>query len=107
MREPGKWVRATSLAELLDRQVIGVDVLGVPVVVYSVDGEVFATYDICSHGKARLSDGYLEGREIECPLHQGTFDVCTGQAVKAPCIEPVRPFQTKIEHDDVLVFIDD
>ncbi|WP_454916215.1 non-heme iron oxygenase ferredoxin subunit [Xanthobacter sediminis] len=107
MPETGKWVRAASLAELLEREVIGIEALGVPIALYSMGGEIFATYDICSHGKARLSDGYLEGREIECPLHQGTFDICTGQAVKAPCEAPVRPFPTRVHDGEVLVFIED
>lgn len=107
MPEAGKWVRVASLVDLLEREVIGTEALGVPIALYSIGGEVFATYDMCSHGKARLSDGYLEGKEIECPLHQGTFDICTGEAMKAPCEVPVRPFRTRVHGDDVLVFIAD
>ncbi len=107
MPESGKWVRVASVAELQERELIGAVAQGVPVAVYWVEGETFATYDMCSHGKAHLSDGYLEGTEIECPLHQGTFDVRTGCAVKAPCVEPIRPFPTRIENAEVLVFVED
>ena len=38
----------------------------------------------CTHGDALLCDGFLEGHEIECPHHQGRFDVRTGAATAAP-----------------------
>ena len=50
-----------------------------------VKGEVFAIDNICSHASALLSNGYLEGHELFCPLHGGSFDVRTGEAVAAPC----------------------
>jgi nitrite reductase/ring-hydroxylating ferredoxin subunit len=86
---------------------MGVEACGVAIALYSAEGQVFATYDMCSHGKARLSEGYLEELEIECPLHQGTFDIRTGQALKAPCVVPVRSFQTRLEEDDIFVFVED
>ena len=55
--------------------VIAVVVAGREIALYGVDGEVFATDNICTHGQARLCEGFLEGHEIECPLHQGRFDV--------------------------------
>ena len=64
--------------------VIGVVVAGRDIALYGVDGEVFATDNICTHGHARLCEGFLEGHEIECPLHQGRFDVRTGMPTCAP-----------------------
>ena len=74
---------------------------GLKIALYVVDGEYFATADLCTHGQASLSDGYLDGELIECPLHQGTFNVKTGAAVDAPCSVAVRTFPVKLE-DGVL-----
>jgi naphthalene 1,2-dioxygenase system ferredoxin subunit len=60
------------------------------IAVYFVNGEYFAVADICTHGAARLSDGYLDGFLIECPLHQGLFDVRTGEPAGPLCVEPVQ-----------------
>jgi len=38
----------------------------------------------CTHAGANLCDGYFDGKTIECPLHQGLFDVVTGEARAAP-----------------------
>ena len=78
------WIDAAALADVPEGDVVGVRVAGKEIALYEVEGEVFATDNICTHGHARMSDGFLEGREIECPLHQGKFDVCTGQALCAP-----------------------
>ncbi|HEY0926125.1 non-heme iron oxygenase ferredoxin subunit [Brevundimonas sp.] len=71
---------------------------GVKVALYAVDGEYFATADLCTHGAASLAEGYLDGELIECPLHQGTFNVKTGAAVGAPCSVAVKTFAVKLEN---------
>lgn len=68
-----------------------------------VDDQVFATENICSHAFARLSDGEMNGYEVVCPLHGGSFDVRTGEPVEPPCADPIRVFPTKVERDDVFV----
>ena len=55
---------------------------------------------------AQISDGFLEGHEIECPLHQGRFDVRTGAALWEPLACDVERYDVKIENGDVLVGID-
>lgn len=75
------WLDAGAVADIPQGDVIGVQLAGKEIALYEVEGEVFATDNFCTHGHARMSDGFLEGREIECPLHQGKFDVCTAK----PC----------------------
>lgn len=67
------------------------------VAVYNVDGEFYATQDDCTHGRASLSDGYLIGDEIECPLHQGMFNVRTGAVSAPPCAVALRTFRTDVQ----------
>ena len=70
---------------------------------YAVDDEIFATADLCTHGGGRLSQGYREGHLIECPLHQGLFDIRTGAAAGPPCTRAVQTFPVRIEDDAILV----
>jgi naphthalene 1,2-dioxygenase system ferredoxin subunit len=44
-----------------------------------------------------LCEGFLEGHEIECPLHQGRFDVRNGAPMCAPVTEAIRSYPVKIE----------
>ena len=99
----GEWLDAASVSDIPPDDVIGVQVGGRDIALYRVDGEVFATDNLCSHGQARLCDGFLLGHEIECPFHQGRFDVRTGQATCVPATEAIRSFPVKIEAGRVCV----
>lgn len=90
------WIDAASLDAIPEGDVIGVNVAGKDIALYEVEGGVFATDNVCTHGHARMSDGFLEGREIECPLHQGKFDVCSGKALCAPLTEDIRTYPVRI-----------
>lgn len=97
------WIDAIGVDELSDDDATAVEVAGREIALYRIDGRVYATSNICTHGQARLCDGFLEGFEIECPLHQGKFDVRTGQALCAPVAEDVRTYAVKIEQNRVLI----
>ncbi|MEG2313977.1 Rieske 2Fe-2S domain-containing protein [Brevundimonas sp.] len=65
------WVATLPPSALEEHGVAKASVNGISVALYAVEGEYFATADLCTHGKASLADGYLDGDLIECPLHQG------------------------------------
>ncbi|NVO05453.1 MAG: non-heme iron oxygenase ferredoxin subunit [Rhodoferax sp.] len=100
------WIDAAALADVPEGDVTSVQVGGKEIALYEVEGEVFATDNICTHGHARLSDGFLEGREIECPLHQGKFDICTGKALCAPLIDNIKTYAVRIENMRVMLKLD-
>ncbi|MEB0112288.1 naphthalene 1,2-dioxygenase system ferredoxin subunit [Variovorax sp. GrIS 2.14] len=92
-----QWTDAASFDEVPADDVIGKVVDGRDLALYNVEGEVFATDNLCTHGHARLCEGFLEGHEIECPLHQGKFDVRNGAPTCAPVTEAIRSYPVKIE----------
>jgi nitrite reductase/ring-hydroxylating ferredoxin subunit len=91
--------------ELAPGTMIGVDVDGRRIAVYNVEGTYYATDDICTHRRARLSDGYLEGRTVQCPLHFGMFDVVTGHPLNPPCKIPVQTYRVTHDGDELFVEI--
>jgi len=97
------WIDVLALDAVPQADVTSVMVGEREIALYEVEGEVFASNNLCTHGAARLSDGFLEGREIECPLHQGRFDVCTGKAMCAPLTQDLRVYPVRIENKRVLV----
>jgi naphthalene 1,2-dioxygenase system ferredoxin subunit len=97
------WMDVMALEDVFEGEVMAVDVQGKEIALYEVQGELYATDNLCTHGAARLSDGFLEGREIECPFHQGRFDVCTGKALCAPLTENIRVYPVRIENKRVFV----
>jgi 3-phenylpropionate/trans-cinnamate dioxygenase ferredoxin subunit/ethylbenzene dioxygenase ferredoxin subunit len=72
------------------------------IAVFNADGELFAINDRCTHEKASLSDGFLEGCTIECPLHASLFDLRTGVPDGPPATVAVATYPVRIE-DGVIV----
>lgn len=97
------WVDVTAAEAVPEDDVIGIDIAGKSLALYQVDGEIYATDNICTHGNARLCDGFLEGHEIECPLHQGKFDIRSGKAMCAPLTDDIRTYPVKIDGNRVFV----
>jgi nitrite reductase/ring-hydroxylating ferredoxin subunit len=73
------------------------------IALYNVDDTFYATDDTCTHAQASLSDGWLDGVEITCPLHGAVFDVTTGKVLTLPATKAVRTFPVRVEGDDIYV----
>ena len=52
---------------------------------------IVATDDRCPHMSAPLSIGELDGCVVACPLHEGRFDLCTGDPVQMPTTGGLDP----------------
>ena len=100
------WLHAASLNSIPDGGVVGVDVGGTPVALYHLRGEIYATHGICTHALALLSEGWVEDGKIECPLHQGQFDIRSGKALCAPLTRDLRTYAVKLEGHEIYVDLD-
>ncbi|MFZ6766208.1 non-heme iron oxygenase ferredoxin subunit [Undibacterium sp. Di26W] len=97
------WIEAIAADDVPQDDVVGVAVEGRDLAIYSFNGNVYVTDNICTHGHARLCDGFLEGHEIECPLHQGKFDIRNGKAMCSPLTQDLRTYPVKIEAGKVFI----
>lgn len=100
------WIAIADEADLRPDDVIGVQAQGHDIALYRVEGALYATANLCTHGNARLCDGFLLGELIECPLHQGQFDVRSGRAMCEPLTEDLRTYPVKIDGGRVWVALD-
>lgn len=98
--------KAAELSQISDGEALGIEVEGKDVALVRVGDDVYAIEDMCSHAMIPLSEGDVEGCEIECWLHGSRFDVRTGEALNLPATEPVPTYATKIDGDAVLVDLD-
>jgi Na+-transporting NADH:ubiquinone oxidoreductase subunit F len=78
-------------------QVVRVDHAGHVYALYRLGEDEFALTDgLCNHAGSCLADGHLEGHIIECPKHNGRFDVRTGAAVRRPPMVPLRTYPVRV-----------
>lgn len=68
------------------------------IAVFHDDGAYYALDDTCSHGQASLSEGWIEGGEVECPLHSARFCLKSGEPQCMPATQAVRTHRVEV-HD--------
>jgi 3-phenylpropionate/trans-cinnamate dioxygenase ferredoxin subunit len=95
-------VRVGRVEEIPDGDVAVVDI-GARVAVFHIEGEFFAVDDRCTHQEAYLSDGFIEGCSVECPLHASCFDLRTGMPSGPPAVRPVRTHPVVVRDGEVFV----
>ncbi|CAN5265358.1 non-heme iron oxygenase ferredoxin subunit [soil metagenome] len=100
-----EWHDAGPLEDLPDSAGWPAVLGNVPVALFRQGDTAFALIDLCSHGHARLSDGWVEDGCVECPLHQGRFDLATGAPICKPVTEPVTSFPVRVVAGRVEVHI--
>ena len=97
-------IKVCDVTDLNPGEMLAVEAEGLPpVAVYNVDGEFFATSNICTHSIAILTDGYLDGDIVECPLHGGCFNVRTGEPAHFPCEVPIATFNVQVNDGAIFV----
>lgn len=101
------WHPVADEASIGDEEAVGVMVGATPVALCRSKGTLHAVHNVCTHEYALLSDGFVEHGAIECPLHQATFDLATGEAQCAPASEPIKVYPIKVEGGKVFVDLGD
>ena len=102
MAESG-FVKVADVGEISPGEMKVVEVGGEQILLVNVEGNIHACDDICSHAYASLSEGDLNGDEVECPLHGSAFNVVTGEALTPPAEDRIRIFEVRIDGQDVLI----
>ena len=97
------FVQAAAVADIPQGGVLAVEIDGNEIALIRDGDDVYAIQDECSHAAIPLSEGDVEGCEIECWLHGSRFDVRSGKPVNLPATESVPTYPTKIEGDTVMV----
>jgi 3-phenylpropionate/trans-cinnamate dioxygenase ferredoxin subunit len=101
-----EWVKVAEVGELDPGQKKQVDLEGLAVALFNVNGEYYAIEDVCTHDGAPLAHGRFRGEEVTCPRHGARFNVKSGAALCMPAFEPVETYPVKIEGNDILVEVD-
>ena len=97
------WTRVASTTDVAEGEAIPLEIMGLQLALYHVRDAFFCTDNVCTHAFALLTDGWLEGHLIECPLHNGQFDVRDGKGQGSPIMEDLRTYPVRLEGDNVLV----
>ena len=68
------------------------------------DGTVYALNDTCTHAVASLSDGWVEGGYVECPVHASRFCLKNGKVSGPPATVDTVGHRVEVRDGDVYLF---
>ena len=98
-------VKVASTKDLSAGKMIGVENSGQKMLVANINGSFHAIGNVCTHRGCKLSEGNLNGENVQCPCHGSVFNVKTGAVVKGPAKNPEKSFKVRVDGDAVLVNI--
>ncbi|HEX8739058.1 MAG TPA: non-heme iron oxygenase ferredoxin subunit [Casimicrobiaceae bacterium] len=91
----GKWHVVGRSDEVTEDEPLSVVVGGCEIGIYRVNGELRAIEDVCPHQYALLTQGFVEGENVECALHGAVFNIRTGRCLKEPGGRDLRTFPVR------------
>ncbi|WP_395338374.1 fatty acid desaturase [Ningiella sp. W23] len=102
------WLALGARDLLEPEHVIGLEYDHATYAIYrSKNGELYATDGICTHGNTHLANGMVKGELIECPKHNGRFNIVTGEATRLPACQALKTYPVKLEADTIYINLKD
>lgn len=98
------WIEVCPSALLNKEDVVRFDHDNKTYAIYrTLDSKFYASDGICTHSNAHLGDGLVKGTLIECPKHNGRFDIRDGSPQRAPVCVALKTYQVREEHGKLLL----
>ena len=99
----GEWIVVARTAEFASTDRKQVCVGGQDIAVFRIGDAYHAVANVCTHARALMIGGLLEGYEIECPLHGARFDVRDGRVLTPPATKGLAVYAVRVESDVVSI----
>jgi 3-phenylpropionate/trans-cinnamate dioxygenase ferredoxin subunit len=97
--------KVASIKDVPAGKMIAVENSGQKMVVANVNGSYYAIGSICTHRGCKLSEGTLNGDQVQCPCHGSVFDIKTGTVVRGPATNPEKAFNVRVDGDSIMVTV--
>ena len=99
------WIEVGSTDSIEEEDLIRFDYQDKTFCVYRLTDGFYATDGICTHEDVHLEDGLVMDDEIECPMHQGIFNIKSGEALSPPACDDLKTYPVKVDNDKIFIKI--
>lgn len=99
------WIEACAADDIDEEDLIRWDHDGKSFAIYRTEKGYFATDGYCTHEQQHLEDGLVIDGVIECPLHQGRFDIASGKALSPPVCVDLKTYSVKLDGERIFIQI--
>ncbi len=96
-----KFVKVAKKSEIADQSGMCVDIEGRRIAIFNLGGELYAIDDTCTHKGGPLSEGTIEGDEVECPWHGAHFNIKSGHVTAPPAADNVARYNVRLTGDNI------
>ncbi len=97
------FIKVAEVGDINEGGAKQIDLNGTKIALFNVDNGYYAIGDTCSHEKASLSHGEIDGNVVSCPRHGARFNIKTGAVMSLPAMFPVKTHKVKVEGNDIKV----
>ncbi len=98
------WIEVSAAAAMEKESVLRFDHGGQTFAIYrTADGNYYATDGMCTHEDAHLAQGLVIGNQIECPKHNGRFDIRDGSPQRPPVCMGLRTYKVMVRQGKLLL----
>ena len=91
-----QWITVAAAGEIAVGAYAAYETDVARILVFNLDGTLYALEDLCTHDMSELSGGEFCGEEMTCPRHGALFNVKTGEALTPPAYEPTNTFVVRV-----------
>ena len=95
--------KGIPIGNLADGQILQGKVGDEEAILVRRGAEFFAVGAYCTHYHGPLAEGLATGDTVRCPWHHACFDLRSGQAVRAPALDPISCWKTEVVGETVFV----
>ena len=99
------WLFVNETKDIEKEDIIRFDNEGKTYCIYLLDDGFYATDGLWTHEDIHLEDGLIIDGEIECPMHQGIFDIKSGKAISPPACDDLKTYPVKVEDEKLYIQI--
>ena len=96
-----KFVKVAKTSEIADQSATCVEVEGKQIALFNLGGEFYAIDDTCTHRGGPLSEGSVDGDQVECPWHGAHFNIKSGEVTGPPALEGVTKYTVRLVGDAI------
>ena len=91
-------IKICDLSEIPNGSIKKFEINDEEITICNINNQIFAINNNCSHDEASLQEGFIDGYEIECPMHGAKFDIRTGEVTCLPAVSPIKTYNIKINN---------
>lgn len=102
----GDFVKVAEIGEINEGESKQVEINTRKIALFNIDGNYYATDDTCTHQKASISKGEIEGDVVSCPHHGARFNIKTGAVLSLPAMFPLKTYTVNIDGNDIKIVLD-